>query len=354
VAQDVAAEIPVGAALAIGVLFFVSWAISRGLLGAWRVTFGYLLEQLAGILSFSVLHVHVNLGGPLTAIDNKIQGALGAAAAKSEHGMGYFFHAAAKIQLWIVRQFYEMGAEIYDAYHWLRHVHVPNVTTIVRQQALPRALIHRYVDALIQPWIVKLQRAARAAAHGAEVVITQRIELPHLGEWQWLHRHWKALTEVIAGAGLGAVAGALPWVHVFPRLRSLERWETATKRRLRRVEALLGVSALAAAMANVLGLPNWRCLTRGNVGRTARALCGLPTNVLNDLLGLLLDFALVADICQVVELLNEGLKVIQPELTAFVSVTSGALCHGDYSEPPAVAVQGFEETPATASLGLAA
>jgi hypothetical protein len=109
---------------------------------------------------------------------------------------------------------------------------------------------------------------------------------------------------------------------------------TQIRKRLRRLEGLLGVTGMAVAMAGVLGLgTNWRCLTRGNIGRVSRALCGLSAHALGDLLGLLADVIIVADICEVITLLNEGLTVIEGPLADLTSVAGAALCHGDYSAP---------------------
>lgn len=349
------AAAPEGAALSyliVGLALMAGYAICLGLLYAWRSTIGWLLERLASILNFSVLRHSIPLGAPVAALDHRMKAILGAAASKLQGGAGYFFHGAAKIQAWITHEMYQLGAEIYDSYYWLRHVHLPKVTTIIRAEAMPRSLIARYVRAAVRPIEAKLEREIHGAVHAGQTVITQRIELPYLKDWQWLHRHWRALTEAIGAAGAGAVAGRFPWVHVFPRLGALERFEATTKKRLHRLEKLLGVTALAAAMANVLGLPNWRCLTRGNVGRTARALCGIPTHLLNDLLGLIVDFFVLTDACEVVTLLQDAALAIEPEILAFVDFVSQLpLCEGE-SPPERFTVPGFQATPVSAMLAI--
>ena len=351
-AQGAAAEAAPLSYLIVGLALMVGYAVCLGLLYAWRSTISYLLERLAAILDVSILGVHLPFGKPLSSLDHTMQGVLSAAAAKLQGGAGYFFHGAARIQAWITGELYALGAEIYDSYYWLRHVHLPKVTTIIRAEAMPRALIAKYVGAAVRPIEAKLEREIRAAVHTGSVVITQRVELPHLADWQWLHKHWKALTEALAGAGLGAVAGRFPWVHVFPRLGALERWEVTTKKRLRRVEALLGVSGLALAMANVLGLPNWRCLTRGNVGRMARGLCGIPAHLLTDLLGLITDFFVLTEVCEVVRLLQDAAQAIEPEVLDFVTFAASLpLCAGE-STPERFAVPGFQATPVSASLAI--
>jgi hypothetical protein len=86
-------------------------------------------------------------------------------------------------------------------------------------------------------------------------------------------------------------------------------------KRLTKVEALLGATALAAAMANVLGLRSARCLRDGNIGRAARAFCGLDRLVANALLA---DLALVAGTISIVEF-AKALQKAEPLVAASLS-----------------------------------
>ena len=113
---------------------------------------------------------------------------------------------------------------------------------------------------------------------------------------------------------------------------------------MRRLEALLGAAAFAGLMANALGVTA-RCLRSGNVGRTARALCGMPKHALDDLLGLVIDFLVINDICQVIVLLNDAFALVEDQLAAFAGEVGGALCHGDYDGGPIVPVAPFTAPP---------
>lgn len=339
-------EIPVLAYLVVGLLAMVAWLACRGLLGAYRHTFGYLLERLAGALSIHVKFVgDIDFGGPVRALDNGIKHTLSVGASKSEHAMGYFFHGAAVLQEWAARELRDFTHEALGWAQWLEHVHLPRWARWAITAAFPPALLYRLIRNAIKGELPHLVRTVRVTVQHAGATITRTTSIPYLGQWQWIHHHWRALKRAVAVAGAGAIAGTFPWVHVFPRLRAIERWEGLTRKRLRRLEALLGVTGLAIALANVLGLPNWRCLTRGNVGRTARALCGMPAHLLDDLLGLLIDFLVIEDICQVMILLTDAFALVEQPLADFAGAVGSALCHGDYLAPPALSVRAFTPPP---------
>lgn len=344
-AAGAAPEVPVLAYLAIGLLALLSWIVLRGLTSAYRATFGWFLERLAEILPAKHWYFPVDLRGSVRGIDNAMLHTLSFAAAKSEHAAGYFFHGAAVIQEWGWRELRHLAHESEQTFTWLSRIHVPKLVKYAIPLVALTALVVRIVRAEIKRAIPQTAKVAHAAAHAATVPFTTHVVIPHLGELQWIHRHWKAIAAAAAAPAVGLGAAVLPNVHIFPRLRALERWEGYTRKRLRRLEALLGVTAFAGLMAKVLGLPNWRCLTRGNVGRTARALCGLPAHFLNDLLGLLVDFFVIADICEVVGLLSDAFALIEPELLGFVGVAGSALCHGDYAPPPLFAAPPIDSPP---------
>lgn len=75
-----------------------------------------------------------------------------------------------------------------------------------------------------------------------------------------------------------------------------------------------------------------------NFGRFTRGICSIPTNLFNDLLGLLVDVFILADICEVMTLVQDAFGVIESPLTDFIGDVGGALCHGDYDPPPVMAV----------------
>jgi hypothetical protein len=160
----------------------------------------------------------------------------------------------------------------------------------------------------------------------------ERVAMPHAQEWSWIHEHWRGLEKAIADVGAPPLtlprplAKALPWPFgVTPK---------QLFRRFRRVEALLGVTGLAAVMAGVLRIPSAKCLSQGPIGKVARALCGLSSSALEDLLGLLVDALILTDICAVIEALNAGVSLISPLIEDFVSGVDAVLCKEWSPRPP--------------------
>jgi hypothetical protein len=335
-AAGAAAEVPALTYIAAGLLAALAWIVCLGLAYGYRSTFGWFLERLAELLPAKHWYFPVNLRGAVRGVNHDFLQVLTNAANKSEHAMGYLFHGAAVLQEWATREMLHLAAETLSGLEWLAHVHVPKWAKLAALAAFPPALIARLVAHEVAKELPGLIRVTRTTIENPTKVITLKYAIPYLGQWRWLHDHWHSLQEAISRTAALAPSVTFPHVTIFPRIRILERDGAYVHKRLKRIEALLGVTAFAGMMAASLGLPNWRCLTRGNVGRTARALCGIPTHVLNDLLGLLVDFLVITDICQVITLLSEAFAVVEGPLADFAGAAGGALCHGDFEAAPAV------------------
>jgi hypothetical protein len=140
---------------------------------------------------------------------------------------------------------------------------------------------------------------------------------PYLASIRYFAHLWRKIAHAAAHAG----GIAVPWIEV-PRLRREER---AISKRLGKVEKLLGVTALAGVMAGVFGVTR-SCLTRGNVGRTARSLCGVPSHLLDDFLALLADFLVIENICRVLPWLEAGVSEVATPLVEAITTVGAGLC----------------------------
>lgn len=292
----------------VGLLAMLGWLWARGSLYAWKYTIGWLLQHLANLLKIDVWVVHWDIGEPLRELDDAVIHRLGAWAATCEHAMGYFFHLAAYVLVWATYETARLAAATFHFGEWVVTQYVPRHAKAAVYAVFPPVYLAKLLyDAIRReyPNFRHLIRAAVAAGVGALTLPRLRTlehELEQLREWLWKHKK--------TAAALGAIGGAIafPWVEILPRLKQVERREGRTNRRLRRLEALLGVTGLAIALANVLGLPNWRCLTRGNIGRVSRLLCGLPSDLFAALLAGLL---ILETPISLEELTNEVLSVEQ-------------------------------------------
>lgn len=287
----------------------------RGIIATWTHSIGFLLTGLAGVLVFSVpvpFHkVNIDLGGPLRDLDRLVLTALQNWAAGLEAEMSYFLHGNAVLWEWFASELHSMADATAQWGEWVVGHEIPKWAKWAGGAALgalPFGKIAQLVYALVKPYIAKL---VHEAEHIVPTIVTKVI---HYG---------------------GAIAPPNPWA--FPRFHrwwhDLTKWREVTQRRLARLEKLLGVAGMAAVMANVLGLPNWRCLTRGNIGKVSRALCGLGTVALEDILGLLVDALILEDICSILSLLTKGFSLIEGPLTAFVTAAETWACYGVKEKP---------------------
>lgn len=295
---------------------FLGYIVARGLLATWTHSIGYMLNWLAGELKFTVgvgfAKASVDLGGPFREVDRLVISALQSWAAGLEAETAYFWHGSATIAEWTVGQVSGLADDTADAFDWLIHTHLPRISLgQVSKAALTGLIAKMIADALPKTWgtITKV-------VHVVEHTVTHTV------------------TKVVAAAG--AIPLPNPWA--FPAFHrwwhDLTKWREVTQRRLARLEKLLGVAGMAAVMANVLGLPNWRCLTKGNIGKTARHLCGLSPALLQDFLGLLTDLLILQDVCRIITLVEQGLSLVQPEITAFITGAEAWACYGDNEAPP--------------------
>lgn len=260
---------------------FLGWVVCLGLLFAYSYTFGYLLERLADVLDFHVLRVHVDLGGPIRALDNGVKHALSAGVSTFDHAMGLFFHWAGLLLAWMVNFAAASAQDTLALARWLTGDHLPKYLKWTIRGLFPL------------PWLTKLiaQQIAKAlptVKHIAGSVVTKSVTVVEKIPRALNRRLTKAEKTLAAlAAALVALGGTihLPRHVTTPGdvWRGLTKRTARLERRMHRVEGLFAVGVFAAVMAKVLGVTA-KCLRSGNVGRTARNICGMDNGLLTDLL----------------------------------------------------------------------
>lgn len=160
-----------------------------------------------------------------------------------------------------------------------------------------------------------------------DVTPLPRYALPHAEEWSWINHHWKALTTAVLNPV--AIPGVLGLPVPLRWFGLTKKQLRAYNRRLTRLEGLIGVGALAVAIAGVLRVSP-KCLTNGNIGKVARKLCGLGPRALEDLLGLLADALILSNICTVITLMEDGLSLIAEPLTTWLDGAAAQFIHCNY------------------------
>lgn len=274
----------VGIEVAVGLLGLLMVLVCIALRGVWIHTLGYVFLKLAAVDIPLGRLGHPHPFGKLKQWDADVLNFL---LRQQENGSaiaGYFFHAAAILLGWMARELRDLAAATLHALGTLERAHLPKWTKAMLYALFPPALIARLVRAAIA---ANWPKVGHAIIHSRGITRAQ-------------------VRRMIAAAVGTAGAIAFPWPKINRRFRRLERDRANIWKRLRRVEALIGVTAFAAVLAKTLGLRSVRCLKDGNIGRGARAFCAADSGLIGSLLG---DLLAILGIVSVVEFAHELLAI---------------------------------------------
>jgi hypothetical protein len=320
--------------LLVALLDILALVVLLGLLWTYKHTLGAVIQFLVDHTRIHTPFGSFSLLFPLDIANNNILHGMSQAALALEVAGGRMFHALGVIFGWMVNLALYSATTMAHAVDWLKHVHIPKAAKWAALVAFPPALIAKLIRDAVAKELPHVGRQAKAVAHAATVVVYRPVKA--------FGRRLTRTEKAVAGlaAAIAALGGHV--IHPGHTLTLPKTWYGLTKRlarlekRMHRAEGWLAVGTLAVVMGQVLGV-SARCLRSGNVGKVARRLCGLSPRALEDLLGLIADALILANICQVITLLQEGLSFIEPELTAFVTALETWACYGDTEHPPKLA-----------------
>lgn len=283
-----APEILVIADLLVGLVFLLAFLVLLGILWTYRHTFGWLFEEVASF------RVHIPLIGvnihPLSIfgrIDRAFIAVISAGAAKTEKLSGRFFHAAAVVQGWIVRELKDLAVEVWSWANWLQRSHLPRWVKALIYAALPPLLLPRILKAIGHIDVPALYRKVRHIEQSLQHQVVR-----------WIKRY-----AIYAIPGGFAIPGL---IHGVRDLRKeLAQWKIY-KRRLSWLLSFASVGALVAAGIKALRLGWLRC---SNVSKAGRAVCGLDTHFLETLLA---DALAIVGVISVVQFARD-LRAVEDE-----------------------------------------
>lgn len=316
-------------------LFFavVGYLMARGSLATYTHSIGYLLKGLESVLKFSAgkgwAKITVDLGGPVRALDRAIVTALQNWCDGAEIQIGYCLHGMAKIARYTAQAIDFLARETADTFDWLVGIHLPKLLRYAVTALFPLPFLYRTIRHLIAAELPKVARLIHAGTHEVTTTINRTVTIPHLGELQWIHRHWKALTAAVAAVGSLTLPRHALWPAFWREWRTIEAWNKLTQKRIQRLEALLAASGLAVAVANMTGtrVSCWR--GRGNIVRTLRHLCGTPAWLLDLLIVGSIEAFVASDLCGFSDLLIKQAETLRPALMELVDVEDALIgCHG--------------------------
>jgi hypothetical protein len=254
------------------------------------------------------------------------------------HQLGRFFNA---VEHHGVKWFTELGHYVQVMGYWSTAWSGVLTTEIkfLRRYVIPRAIKARTQPIARQAAAAEAQAKAAAGiahrvpkvvkAHDRIVPVTkiERVAMPHAAEWAWIHKHYAELQHTVLGAATEAIAVPLP--HAPAWVGRTARQVRAHQRRLARIEALLGIGAIAALLARTLGVSVKCARPGGNLGRIARSICGAPSWLIRFIVAGAIEAFAVADLCEFTHLLSLATKSQRPALMELVSVEDALIgCHG--------------------------
>lgn len=230
--------------------------------------------------------------------------------------------------------------------HLLRHA-IPKAIT-ARTAPLERSIAH--VGKATKVTIEKVTHVTEVVkAHDVTKVVNriERVAMPHASEWEWIHHHWKELTATVATVATGGIALPLPHAPTFPLPWKGIKTEVGKLWKFRNY--VLGATGAAAIVATAIGGISSNCVKRGGLGKFARALCGLPSHLLNDLLAALADLWVLENVCVLIPFLEKGAAEIGAPLVEALTVAGAGICRGSIGAPATLKVSRVYPPPLTAN-----
>lgn len=258
-----------------GVEFGIGFAILAGLIVgiglklAYRYTLGALINALAKHLKIDAWRIHVNLAGPLNALNETIEDAIGKWILANEQALGMWFHANKLLAEWTYDALVEYARNVLGSFDGLIHGEIP---AQVRAGTVP---------------LTKDLGATKTAARTRDRAEAQARARGIAAEHDYVTGRAK-----VAERGIDDVRSTIR-THVIPRIRANERaiarerayTHKGQARRLTRLEKLLGVGIISGIALRALtrAFPYWQC---SNVRRFLRGVCRSPFGALDWLFAL--------------------------------------------------------------------
>ena len=271
-----------------------------------------------GINAAHVPYVSAAISGALGAVEQAISDALGSVEHGIDQLMGSSWHRLAELNMWLWREFTahttigwltaQIVSEVVHAYHYLRgqvhdltHSHTATSARVKSLEKEYRGIEH------------KVKQLERDLSHGIGNDVLPRLKA--------LEREAGRIENVELPAAVAAQDQAQSAID------NLYAWAKGKA-------ALVGVGTFALAVSaalDAIGLSGLKCPSFLNSLKNRG--CGL-WNGLEDMLGLFVDVALIASICDVLPWLTKGVDDVGLGLVEAIHSSGLSLCSGTYPPPP--------------------
>lgn len=286
------------------------------------------LRAFAFVLGIKALeNVSVHITG-LSWLWAKIRGGIVAAIHGLEQDLARFALGAEGA----TAEFFYRTAALVDDFAW------SGFNTAARMlgalEILTTATIPNYVEGLVRPVVRVVHTTQRVA--GKTVTRVERVAVAgaHSVDATWA-RATRALAlseQALQHSVAGTLPRALPWTseqigftrkqlrRILRRIRALPDWLTVA-----------GVSAVSVYALTRIGAGWLRCSNWQKIGKTG---CRMPSRWLDDVLGLLADFAVISNACLVIPWLERAASEVGVPLVEALTHLGAGVCRGTTRPAP--------------------
>lgn len=328
------------AALAVDAATSMGWATAFGICA---ISY-YMLRGFFSFEQDTVGRVLGWIGGPGKWLQSKIEGAehrvthwVGQAAASSEARMGDAFHAGAN-------QIQSIGHEIYGlsiAYWHLAQGTASLFKSIASGEAW-QEIFHNtiYSEKVGNRANTRDLNKLRKGLWGVGAALGGL----NLGAWLkglgWFGHHTQAQIQALQGGY--AHPGVYPRPGEGATARDIAdqgtRAAEATWKYLLSHPWAVPTTAFAGAVAVAIGRLGGGWIRCGNWNRLGRGVCRAPRHLIDDLLSLLTDFAVLVNICKILPWLETGVSAVAVPMIEALTVAEAGLCSGPGDRAPDLVV----------------
>jgi len=292
-------------------------------------------QALATIIHHSVGHLPIVgrfFGTAADWIEKQIVSAMSDIANGVEGVIGAFWHALGNLVASIGHEIYGLAVAIDSFGQYLHNVVRPWVVLTLVGGLQHGVKWLRHEIASIKTTVYRTATIIEHPVHTKIGGAVREITRPIAGELgrleHWVFPRVKGLEhelDVTIPRDIAAVrsrVGQLDrfYERLWAKVRHLDKITVGT------LVGALALTFLAKLGAGWILCRNWKTLGRG--------VCRLPGHFIEDLLGLIADFVVLTNICQVLPWLEEGFSLVVSPLVSTLSRAGAGVCHSS-SGPPA-------------------
>lgn len=295
----------------------------------------YLVQAIANILNATVGKLP-GVGGLISSGVRSFEAWFVTGWAQAISGLdaqvGHYWHALGEDVAWCVQEI-RAGADLSYTISTLltgdpnaraqAWIHSAIATLLKPLDGSLGSLLHR--QATIEK---KVEHVAEHPLRRAAIEALKPLKATIAADEQWYRPRVKTLDHELETEVNPAIA------DLRARARAIENKAIQAFRDAAGVWHVTNAEGLAAAIALAIPALGLQWLNCNSVGSLARTVCGIPGGLLNDLLGLLGDYLIVTNLCDLIGPMNDAYSAVAAPLVEGVTAATKESCGGGGNVAP--------------------